>query len=315
MQYLILGGAGFLGTWLTTALLSTDKSNNVIVFDKENSDFSRVSDDHVEIRKGNFAKYENFDDLVSGCDVVFHLISSTIPTNFVGKSSILSEINEDVSPTIRLLDACAKEKVGKIVFFSSGGTVYGNKLNSIPINETNPTNPISSYGIQKLMIEKYIQLYNSALGLNYHIIRLSNPFGPYQNPLGNQGALSAFAYRIVNDLPITIYGEGKVIRDFIEVRDAINMVLKIVNSERLNETYNVGSGIGYSIQQCVGIIEKVSGKKALVNRVNARPFDVPVNILDISKYLSEICTTRPHGIEEGIESLVRYYYDFSRQRS
>lgn len=314
MRYLILGGAGFLGTWLANKLLLADGNSTVILFDRKMPDNLPKYCDRIETHIGDFENYERFRNLIKGCDAVFHLISSTIPSKLVNRNSIIPEINENITPTIRLLDACANENIGKFVFLSSGGTVYGNKLETIPIKETNPTNPISAYGIQKLMIEKYIQLYNNAFNLNYQIIRLSNPFGPYQNPFGKQGVLSHFTYRIVNNLPITIYGEGAVIRDFIEVRDAIDMIVNIVNSNKVNEIYNVGSGKGYSVQQCVDLIEEISGKKAKIKKVESRLFDVPVNILDISKYLSDISPIGPKDIKIGIDSLVKYYYNSFQEK-
>ncbi|MHB8806707.1 MAG: NAD-dependent epimerase/dehydratase family protein [Anaerolineaceae bacterium] len=311
MRYLILGGAGFLGTWTAHSLLS-NKSNSVVVFDKENSNFSRLSNmnNNLEIRKGNFCVYENFEELLEGCNVVFHLVSTTNPST--SNNNIDKEVEENILPSIRLLEACVKQQVGKIVFYSSGGTVYGKQVDLSPIKESNPTNPICSYGVQKLIIEKYIQVYGHVSGLDYRIIRLSNPFGPYQNPIGGQGVLAAFAYRIVNDLPVTIYGDGDVIRDFIDVRDAIGMVMRIVENEKSDKLYNVGSGIGYSINECLALIENAVGKKAKINREASRRVDVNVNILDISKYLSEISPVKPRDIRNGIRLLVDYYNNLLR---
>lgn len=308
MRYLILGGAGFLGTWTTNRLVENIE-DSVVVFDREYADYGRLSqkNHNLEIRKGNFSSYDNFEELVEGCDIVFHFISSTNPS--MTHKNICTDIEENILSTIRLLDSCVKQNIKKIVFISSGGTVYGRQANQSPIKETDPTNPISPYGIQKLTIEKYIQLYNYMYKLDYRIIRLSNPFGPYQNPFGNQGVLSSFVYRIVNNLPIIIFGDGSIVRDFIYVADAIDMILNIVNKENSDKLYNVGSGVGYSITDGLRIIEYCANKKSIVSYAERRLVDVPINILDISKYLSEVSSTRPNDIRVGITKLIDFYSD------
>jgi UDP-glucose 4-epimerase len=305
MRYLILGGTGFLGSWITNFLLK-QRNSSVIVFDQKVPDFSKYhGNKNIEFITGDFCNYSKFDNIVHGCDIIFHLISTTTPST--PGNTITKEIEENIDPTIHLLNACVKEKVGQFVFISSGGTVYGKQKDSLPISETNPTNPISPYGIQKLMIEKSIQYYHHIHGLNYKILRLSNPYGPHQNPFGGQGVISAFAYQLVNEMPIKIYGNGEVVRDFIYVEDSIKMIMNVINKKEAGYLYNIGSGIGYSINEVLRIIENITNKKAKVQYHDSRPYDVPVNILDISKYLSEIDPNHPRSIEEGISELICYY--------
>lgn len=305
MRYLILGGAGFLGSWLTKLLLEQENTN-IVVFDQKIPDFLFAeNNDHVEYKTGDFCEYSQFNELVHKGDIVFHLISTTTPST--PNNNIFTEIEENIKPSVHLLDACVRQQIERFVFISSGGTVYGKQNDSLPISELNPTNPISPYGIQKLMIEKTIKYYHHIHGLNYSILRLSNPYGPHQNPLGGQGVIAAFTYRLVNQMPIKIYGNGEIIRDFIYVEDAIKMILSVLNMKDSNHLYNIGSGIGYSINQILSIIENLTNMKAKVQYLDSRPYDVPVNILDISKYLSEIDPDHPRSIEKGISELINYY--------
>lgn len=305
MKYLILGGAGFLGAWITKYILA-ENENSVIIFDREKADFSKLApNENLEYQTGDFRKYSQFDRLIDDCDVIIHLISTTTPATT--NNNIAKEIDENIKPTTRLLEACGRTKVKKFIFISSGGTVYGKQESNFPIKESNTTNPISLYGFQKLMIEKAIGLFHHSLGIDYKILRLSNPYGPFQNPISGQGVISAFTYRIINEIPIKIFGSGNVIRDFIFIEDAISMIMKVIESKQSDSLYNIGSGVGYSINEVVAIIEQLTNKKAIIQRYDSRPYDVPVNVLDITKYLSEVSNIKPRPINEGIRILIDYF--------
>lgn len=304
---LILGGTGFLGRWLISDLLQSGDNKITIYSRNAIADMDRFAypRDRVNAVSGSFSPDTDFLRLVDGCDLVFHLISTTVP----GSRNITpcEDISQNVFPTERLLDACVAAKVKKFVYFSSGGTVYGPQLGEAPILETAPTNPICSYGIQKLLNEKMIQLYGANHGLNYLIVRLANPYGPYQNTDGRQGAVAAFTWRILNGQPITIFGDGENVRDYIDVRDAIHMVNNILANSDSNMIYNIGSGVGTSLNRIVSVVELVTGRRAQIIRSDARMVDVRSNVLSINRYLSNISKEHPRSLEAGIQDLVHYY--------
>jgi len=314
MKHLVLGGAGFLGSWLVSALLE-DPGSEVAVFDCQENDFIRSTDSpRFSFVQGTFDADVDFCALLTGVDVVYHLISTTVPGN--SNTRLLYDVTSNIIPTLRLLDACVACGVGKVVFFSSGGTVYGVQSGAGPILESAPTNPISSYGVQKLAIEKYLKLFNYNYGLEYLIVRLSNPFGPRQNISGRQGVVTTFTYRVLHDLPITLYGDGSVVRDYIDVRDAVSMVINAAGHASAAGIYNIGSGIGYSLKQIISIVEERTGKKAAIDCRPGRNEDVPVNVLSIEKYLHEVSPVRPRALEEGIDDLIAYFnkQDIERNR-
>lgn len=144
----------------------------------------------------------------------------------------------------------------KVVFISSGGTVYG-KESSCPLSENTPTNPISSYGVQKITIEKLLYLYNYMYGLDYRIIRLANPYEPYQRPDGVLGAVTTFTYKALKGEKINVYGDGSVIRDFIYIQDAVRAIIKVVNGESEHHVFNLGCGYGTSIKKLLETIENL----------------------------------------------------------
>ena len=122
--------------------------------------------------------------------------------------------------SLALFDICRNSGVKRIVFVSSGGTIYGPSA-QIPISETAPTDPITAYGVGKLAIEKYLALYEHLFGLDYRILRVANPFGPFQIPLKNQGVIAALISRALKNEPIEIWGDGSVVRDYIYVDDVV----------------------------------------------------------------------------------------------
>ena len=216
MKIVVLGAAGFIGTNLSITLMKAPENELVLVDEKKEYFCDAVNSGkaNVSLRECCFDVTTSFDVFLKGADLVYHLVSTNNPTS--SNSNIGQEITDNIAITINILEACVRQKVKKIVFLSSGGTVYGN-VEHYPISETCTTNPITTYGIQKLTIEKILYLYNYVYGLNYAIIRLSNPYGPYQRPNGKLGVISTFVYKALKDETLTVYGDGENIRDYIYI--------------------------------------------------------------------------------------------------
>ena len=246
--------------------------------------------------------------MLLGQDVVYHLISTTVPTT--SNQQIPQEISDNVELTSRLLESCVRCGVKKVVYLSSGGTVYG--MNQVcPLREGMETNPINSYGVQKVMNEKLLYLYQYLYGLDYRIIRLSNPFGPYQRPNGILGAVTTFTYKALKGEEIVVYGDGSVVRDYIYIEDAVKAILNIADDEGEDRLYNVGSGMGTSLCQLLKIIEDTLGLTLKIRYVPGRAVDVPVNYLDISRYEMKFgrfdVLSLPEGIRRTADFMMREY--------
>ncbi|RNC29197.1 MAG: UDP-glucose 4-epimerase [Candidatus Dichloromethanomonas elyunquensis] len=305
INILILGAAGFIGTNLTLKLAG-DKNNKITLFDRDRIDFSHMIEkmfSNVAVIRGNFDLNTDFDVITKNQDVVFHLISTTIPSN--SNKHIAEELTANIIVTVNLLEACVRNEVNKVVFLSSGGTVYGKEI-VIPIKEEMPTHPISAYGLQKITIEKVLYLYQYLYGLDYRVIRLANPYGPYQRPNGVLGAVTAFTYKALRGEFIQVYGDGRVIRDFIYIDDAIRGIENIVFGENSNRTFNLGSGKGYSIKQVIETIQTTLGIEIDTKYINGRKADVPVNVLDISRYEEAYGKLEPIGLSEGIRRTAEF---------
>lgn len=309
---LILGAAGFIGTNLTARLLKEQKK--LVLFDRENVQYQTAvleaeKAGEVLFAEGSFAEYTKNDWLrqlscLEEVETVYHLISTTCPTN--SNDNMVMEMEENLISTIHFLDVCVSAGIPKVVFLSSGGTVYG-KEHKGRCKEEDEASPITIYGLQKLSIEKALYLYRQMYGLDYRIVRLSNPYGPYQKPNGIQGAVTTFTWRAVCGEPIQVYGDGTVIRDYIYIDDAIDGILRIAGDGGNYRLYNLGSGRGYSLNEVIEVIAGVIGKRPEVRYQPGRPVDVPVNILDISRYERDFGRLQPIGLEEGIKKLAAFY--------
>ena len=164
MIHLIIGGGGFIGSHLADELLRAGHS--VRIFDRPNLKRYRefLPDESCEWIDGDYANQEDLKRVIPGSDVVIHLVSTTLPKS--SNDNPIYDVETNLVGTLRLLEISRSSGVKKILFISSGGTVYG-VPESVPISESHPTNPICSYGICKLTIEKYLRLFNQLHGLDY----------------------------------------------------------------------------------------------------------------------------------------------------
>lgn len=276
MKALVTGGNGFIGSHLVDALLALNA--DVVVLDLRDRRFGSVPEG-VDFVQGDLCQEYLLRESVVDVDVVFHLAWGSI--HETSNRDPVADIEANLVPSVRLLEICCQEKVGRVVFLSSGGTVYG-PTRKLPIAVDHPLRPITSYGVTKLAVEKYLEMYSRLRGLEYVVLRPSVPFGPRQNPLSHQGAPTVFLYRVTYDLPITIWGDGEVTRDFFYIEDLVQAML-IAGTHPLGtqRVFNVGGETAVSLNQLLHEIEVIVGKRARVNYAEARSFDIPHVKLDI----------------------------------
>lgn len=295
MNCIVLGGAGFLGEHLGKKLL--EAGHEVIVYDRESNNLEQLIKKYPLIRyiSGDFSTEDNYSNILDNVHCVFHLISTTVPSNL----DTVWDVNSNVIPTLRLLEACRKKENLKFIFYSSGGTVYG-KPKVIPILESHDTNPVCSYGIQKLMIEKYLQFYGEFYGLDYYIMRIANPYGEGQTPFGSQGVIAAFLARALSKQPLEIWGDSSIIRDFIYVDDVMNASLSLLTYQGKEKIFNIASNIGISLNDIIDEIKRVVDHKIIVEQRAGRKQDVPINILNNIKAKQELNWQPQVSLQEGI---------------
>lgn len=293
MTVLVLGGCGFIGSHVVDALLAAGEV--VRVFDRQPEPF-RAPLAGVEYRFGQFSDLVAVGGALAGADRVIHLISTTFPGT--ADRDPRADVQDNVVGTLALLEAMAERGITRILFLSSGGTVYGIPQ-QVPIPETHCLVPINSYGIGKVAIEFYLSLFQRTRGLSPVILRASNPYGPRQGQTGVQGVVATCLRRLVENRPLEIWGDGSVVRDFFSVRDLARLCVAAVLSDRTG-AYNAGAGIGLSINDLVALVSRVAGRPVQTVYQAGRPQDVPRSILDVGKARADFGWTATVTMEEGL---------------
>lgn len=295
MNCLILGGNGFIGSHLVDKMLAEGYA--VRVFDKYEEHYRKPLAT-VDYRYGDFGNRGLLKEALTDIDIVLHLISTTLPKT--SNDDPVFDIQSNVVETLILLEQCVVRKIKKIVFISSGGTVYGRPV-SLPVCENDPTEPECSYGVTKLMIEKYLALFNHLYGLEYTVLRLSNPYGSRQNPNGIQGAISVFLGKVATNNPIQIWGDGKVIRDYIYIDDLVDAISIAIKTNTPYRIFNIGSGKGVSLNEIIEVIHQVTKNAVPVEYQSKRSFDIPEIILDVSRANQQLKWTATTSLADGIK--------------
>ena len=209
-----------------------------------------------------------------------------------------ADIELALPPLICVLEALRHRPGVGITFLSSGGTVYGNP-SRIPVDEDHPTDPITSYGVMKLASEKYIRMYTRLYGVPGRILRCSNVYGEGQPPQRGQGVIAAFLHQALTDQPITLFGDGSIVRDYLYAGDLAGLVVQLLELGGMPQLANVGSGVGTSLSAVVELVEAVTGRVVRVERRPGRAFDIGEIVLDVSR-LRQLVPFDPLTLEAGI---------------
>jgi UDP-glucose 4-epimerase len=300
---LVLGGKGFIGSHLVDALL--ERGYPVRVFDRVNLTplNSQVSTSAIEWFDGDFTSEADVSQALAGCGVCFHLVSTTLPKS--SNADPVFDVETNLMSTVRLLNHAVRVGVRKVIFISSGGTVYGTPR-YLPIDESHPTDPICSYGITKLSIEKYLGLFHQLHGLDYTVLRLSNPFGERQRTQASQGAVAVFLGKVLRGEKIEIWGDGSVVRDYVYIADVVAAMLVAMDYCGAERVLNIGSGCGISLNEVLDGIERVTGRKADRFYTAGRAFDVPASVLAIDRAQHTLGWAPRTPFIEGLQRMARW---------
>ncbi len=297
MNCVVFGGAGFIGSHLVDALVF--RGHRVRVFDIPNIEKDNLakSIDRIEIIQGNFLNVDDVSNALDGMDVAVNFVCSTLPDS--SNKNPAYDVESNVIGNIVLLEKALEKGLGKMVFVSSGGAVYG-VPEKVPISEHHRTEPLCSYGITKLAVEKYLHLFNRLHGLDYTVLRLGNPYGERQRITGAQGAVAVFLGKIWNDSPIHVWGDGSVARDFMYIEDTVEAFVAVVERDTPSKIYNIGSGQSCSIKNLLELMAEVTGKRPRIEYGQSRKFDVPEIALDVRRAERELEWRPKTSLKDGI---------------
>ena len=253
----------------------------------------------------SFSEFKVLEEEIKKNEVshIVHLASSTLPKS--SNEDMKYDITSNVIGTLSLLEVAVKCGVKKLVYLSSGGTIYGPDV-STPIDEDHPTNPICSYGIGKLAVEKYLNLFQHLHGLDYVALRAANPYGPGQNPAGGQGLIANFLHKILTQQTIEIWGDGSIVRDYFYISDLVDLIKVSLESE-VSGIFNAGSGAGASINQVLTLLEETLGASTNIAFQPHRHFDVPKIILDCSAAGRVFDWRAKTSLQDGVSRFADWY--------
>lgn len=297
MKITIFGGGGFIGSTIADRLLT--EGHSLKIFERPGVQAYRSFNkgENVEWLTGDLSSAHDIDNAIQGAETVIHLVSTTLPKN--SNDDPVYDVKSNVITSLHILNSMVIHQVRNMIFISSGGTVYGNPI-YLPVNEKHPTNPTVSYGITKLVIEKYLHTYEQLHGIKGISLRVANPYGERQRIDTAQGAVGVFLRHALKENPIEIWGDGSVTRDYLHVSDVAEAFVKALYYSGEHRVFNISSGTGTSLNTLIDTLEAVLSKPIERRYTPSRPFDVPTNILCNELAKRELNWTPSISISEGI---------------
>jgi UDP-glucose 4-epimerase len=289
-SHLVIGGGGFIGRHV--GLMLSQQGCDVCLAGRTRPKFldEAVSCESLPWRDLDIYNAA-WDEQIEAVDVVHFYAWGSQPAT--ANADPKSDLERNLGALLGLLNALKRRGHGRVVFSSSGGTVYG-PLKRVPVPEWHELAPINAYGAGKAAAEIYLNLYRVMHGLDCRVARIANPFGAGQDISRGLGAVTVFLNKALNNQPIEIWGTGEVVRDFIHVADVAECLVRLATEDDLQgqHVFNIGSGKGISLNSVVDILERRFRRKLIVDRKPGRTFDVPSNVLSIER-IERILDWRP----------------------
>lgn len=298
----ITGANGFIGRYLTQYLASSGHS--VLALTRSAAGREYFEKNSVDVYVGDLQIRKSCDEFTEQVDCLIHLAHSSFPLSV--KDNLVDETVKNILPSLNLLESIrlAKKKI-KLIYASSGGTVYADNFLRMPYQEIDPCLPTNTYGIQKYTIENYITHYTHVYGIDSIILRLSNPYGLLLDPGRRQGLIGVVLSRILNDKPITIYGSLDNVRDYLHLDDMCRAFERCLSFHDSGETFNIGAGVGHSVDEILTKIESTTGqqfqREYIDNEVVSRLANW--NVLNIAKAEVMLGWSPTISIDAGLKSM------------
>ena len=296
-KILIIGGTGFIGLNILRKIEASTyfDSYQIVLLSRSNKSLEFSNYDIIYVQgdytcattlRGLF-KQHNFEN-------VLHLASTTVPVN--SNINIYNDVEVNLMSTIKLLEMMVEFNCLSIVFLSSGGALYGEGTNQ-PFKEMDSCKPISSYGIIKWTIERYLEIYQKKHNINYLILRISNVYGPYHYAL-HQGVINVAIKKALKGEIINVWGDGSQTKDYIYSEDLAEIIISLIQGKTANEILNIGSGESVSLKFIIFLIQRLIPSAKFHYQTN-KISDIPNVYLNIDR-LKALIPFSLHSINDGI---------------
>jgi UDP-glucose 4-epimerase len=252
-------------------------------------------------------------DVRTGCTGVFEEFVPEALCHQAAQMDVRRSVREpdfdadvNVLGTVRLLQNCVGYGVGRVVFASTGGAVYGEQ-EEFPAPEDHPQYPVSPYGVSKLAGERYLHFYEVQHGLSYAALRYANVYGPRQDPHGEAGVVAIFSGNLAENRPSTINGTGEQTRDYVYVGDVARANVLALEGEVPNGAYNIGTGVETSVTGLYERLRKISGRDLPPEHGPAKPGEQTRSSVDPSKAEEHLGWRPEVGLDAGLEETLRFF--------
>ncbi|MFH1287266.1 MAG: NAD-dependent epimerase/dehydratase family protein [bacterium] len=298
-KILVTGGAGFIGSNLADRLIA--EGHDVVIVDNLSTGFRENIN-----KKAKFYEIDIRDKKIAEIfakekpDFVNHHAAQVDVRKSLEDPAYDADVN--ILGSLNILENCRKYNVRKIIYVSTAGAIYG-EPEYLPVNEKHPVNPISHYGVSKHTVEHYLFLYNYLYKLNFTVLRYPNVYGPRQSPRGEAGVNAIFIRKMLRGETPVIYGDGEQLRDYIYVDDIVEAnIFALTKGDK--GFYNIGSGIGVSVNQIYSTLQKIIGFSEKPKYAAARPGEINKIFIDGSLARKELEWYPKVFFEEGLRKTV-----------
>jgi UDP-glucose 4-epimerase len=306
MHVCIIGGSGFIGSHIVGLLNA--RGERVSVVGREAAP-TRPLPTSVAYRAGDYGDAYFLRGVLQDVDTVVCLAHTTVPkTSF---DDPVSDLFGNLPAAIKLYQTAAALPIKRLLFVSSGGTVYG-PTTRLPLDEDAPTRPISPYGISKLAMEQYGFMYHVNQGLPIICVRPANAYGPGQIPFSGQGFVATAMASLLTKKELVLFGENGTIRDYVHVRDMAAGIIAALDQGAIGATYNLGSGQGRTTREVLDAIlalSRADGYDVPLRVLPERRFDVPANVLDAARLQRDTGWRAQIPFDEGLRETWHWYRD------
>jgi UDP-glucose 4-epimerase len=302
MNILLTGGAGFIGSNIADAYI--ELGHDVIIVDNLSTGKKEFLNPKAKFYEADI-RDESLSEIFkkNKIDIINHHAAQIDLRKSVENPKY--DIDVNVIGSVNLLQNAVIHKVGKVIFASTGGAIYGEQ-DYFPADESHPTRPLAPYGINKLSVEKYLYYYNQVYGLNYTVLRYANIFGPRQNPHGECGVIAIFTEKILKNVLPLINGDGEQTRDYLYVSDAVKANIIALNIQSA-AIYNIGTSVETSVNFIFNKINLFAGTHFEENHGPEKKGEQRRSVLSFEKIKKEFGWGPEVNIEEGLKRTIEYF--------